>query len=69
MFKLAVQRNRAKRLLRDWIAFSENLMIPELDYIIIARSNILECNRDNGRALIFSAFKKLIGLYNNAKPR
>ena len=25
-FKLAVQRNRAKRLLRDWIDFNESLL-------------------------------------------
>ena len=35
-FKLAVQRNRAKRLLRDWIRFNADLMAPEYDYVFIA---------------------------------
>lgn len=61
-FKLAVQRNRAKRLLRDWIAFNEQFMLPDLDYIFIARSGILNSDRENGRAQVFRAFKKITKL-------
>ena len=39
-FKHATDRNRAKRLLRDWIAFKEKLLCPEWDYVFIARSAI-----------------------------
>lgn len=69
-FRLAVDRNRAKRLLRDWIAFSEDIMVPDLDYIVIANSNILDCDRETGRKLMHSAFKKVADLYNNnVKPQ
>ena len=60
MFKKAVQRNRAKRLLRDWIAYSEDLMLDKYDYIFISRANILECSRDLGRREIKYALKKII---------
>ncbi|MCQ2568042.1 MAG: ribonuclease P protein component [Alphaproteobacteria bacterium] len=48
-FKLATDRNRAKRMLRDWIAFNEDLMLPELDYIFVARGPVLTRRRDPGR--------------------
>lgn len=57
-FKLAVDRNRAKRLLRDWIAYNENLMLPDLDYIFVARSRILDCSREEGRNEMAHALKK-----------
>ncbi len=59
IFKLAVQRNRAKRLLRDWIAYNEDLMLPNLDYIFIAREAILDCSREIGRNKMASALKKI----------
>ena len=49
-FKLAVHRNRAKRLLRDWIMFNEKHMCRDMDYIFIARHPILDASRDDGRA-------------------
>ena len=48
-FKLATDRNRAKRMLRDWIAANEDLMLSELDYIFVARGPILTSKRDSGR--------------------
>lgn len=59
IFKLAVQRNRVKRLLRDWIAANEDLMLPDFDYIFIARESILDCSRDTGRANMAQALKKI----------
>ena len=67
LFKLAVHRNRAKRLLRDWIAFNEDLMLPDLDYILIARSSVLNFNREQGRKLIGDAFKQIAKLKNVKK--
>ena len=58
-FKLAVQRNRAKRLLRDWIAANENLMLPNMDYIFIARIDIFDCSREVGRNKMAQAIKKV----------
>lgn len=58
-FKLAVHRNRAKRLLRDWIAFNESLMLDTCDYVFIARHNILEANRENGRKTMAFALKQI----------
>lgn len=63
-FKLAVQRNRAKRLLRDWIAFNEDLMLPDLDYILISRASVVNCNRDEGREKMRKAFKEIAKLCN-----
>ncbi len=48
-FRPATQRNRAKRLLRDWVAYNEKLMLPNFDYIFIARSAILDATRPDGR--------------------
>jgi len=63
-FRLAVHRNRAKRLLRDWIAFNEDLMLPDMDYIFIARSPILDCNREDGRNQMRKALKKIAKIKN-----
>ena len=64
VFKLAVYRNRAKRLLRDWIAFNEDLMLPDMDYIFIARSQILDCKREEGRAQMAKALKQIAKIQN-----
>ena len=58
-FKLAVNRNRAKRLLRDWIAFNEDLMLPDMDYVFIARAAVLDCSREVGRHKMKNALKKI----------
>ncbi len=58
-FKLAVHRNRAKRLLRDWIAFNERLMRPDRDYVFIARRAILDASRLDGRVAIKKALRYL----------
>lgn len=47
-FKHAVERNRAKRVLRDWIASNEHLMRSEWDYVFIIRRAILETDRTSG---------------------
>ncbi len=62
VFKLAVHRNRAKRLLRDWIAFNEDFMMPEFDYVFIAKARVLETNREDGRRETKKAFDKIIQL-------
>lgn len=58
-FKLAVHRNRAKRLLRNWIAKNENLLNPNYDYIFIARRNILESDLDTGVLTVKSSLETL----------
>ncbi len=63
-FKLAVHRNRAKRLLRDWISFNEDLMLPDMDYIFIARLPILDCKREDGRAQMRKALEKIAKIKN-----
>ena len=54
-FKHAVDRNRAKRLLRDWIHFHDDMMLPNLDYIFVARAPILNATRDEGRVAMRKA--------------
>lgn len=49
VFKLATMRNRAKRIVRDWIAANENLMLDEYDYVFVLREPILYLPRDKGR--------------------
>lgn len=58
-FKLAVERNRAKRLLRDWIRFNEKRLRPDMDYVFIARRPILDASRDDGRAAMARALTYL----------
>ena len=58
-FKHAVDRNRAKRLMRDWIAFNEKLLRRDWDYIFIARQNILEATRTDGRVAMGKALSFL----------
>ena len=62
-FKLAVHRNRAKRLLRDWIAFNEDLMNPNLDYIFIAYDQIFMASCDVGRKNMKHLLKKIAKAY------
>jgi ribonuclease P protein component len=59
LFRFAVQRNRVKRLLRDWIFYNEDLMLPEFDYVFIAGAEILNTNRENGREYIKRALTKI----------
>lgn len=54
-FKHAVDRNRAKRVLRDWIAHNENMMRPEWDYVFVVRRGILDATRTDGRVAMKKA--------------
>lgn len=62
-FKHAVDRNRAKRLLRDWIAFNEKMLRPDWDYVFIARHAIQDATRTDGRV----AMKKALGYLKKQK--
>ena len=64
-FKLATQRNRAKRLIRDWISYNEDLMSSNLDYIFILNTDILNSDRENGRNEVKQALKKILKLLQN----
>ncbi|MCL2749345.1 MAG: ribonuclease P protein component [Alphaproteobacteria bacterium] len=57
--KNATDRNRAKRLLRAWIRANESLMSPDMDYIFIVRTPILEATLSEGNAMMKRALKKL----------
>jgi len=58
--KLAVDRNRAKRVLRVWIRDNEKSMSPKLDYVFIVRAGILKADFQAGKELMKTAMKKLI---------
>ncbi len=58
-FKHAVDRNRAKRMLRDWIAHCEHMMCPEWDYVFIIRRAIIEADRTSGRDAMKKALNYL----------
>ncbi len=68
-FKRAVNRNRAKRLLREWVRFNERYLIPEYDYVFIARHSIVDTNptRDQGRVAMTRALQYMQREYNQAK--
>ncbi|MBQ6736712.1 MAG: ribonuclease P protein component [Alphaproteobacteria bacterium] len=67
-FKLAVDRNRAKRLMRDWVRFCDGLMVPEFDYVFIARPPILTATRDMGRDAMAKALKHILKKYAPKTP-
>ncbi len=62
-FKLAVERNRAKRLLRDWVRFNEKHLLNDMDYVFVARRSILDATRDEGRDAMARAL-----IYLKKKP-
>ena len=59
-FKHAVDRNRAKRMLRDWIEHNEKMLSPEWDYIFVARRDILTADRLSGRTAMKKALHYLL---------
>lgn len=58
-FKHAVDRNRAKRMLRDWLAFNERMLRPEWDYVFIIRRAIIDADRTSGRVAMKKALNYL----------
>lgn len=58
-FRHAVDRNRAKRMLRDWIAHNEQFMASGFDYIFLARAAILGASRIDGRAAMHRALNHI----------
>ena len=69
-FKFATQRNRAKRLLRDWVRYCSDKMRDESDYIFFAREPILRATREDGRhamAVALNQISKTIKTPKNVK--
>ena len=66
-FKHAVDRNRAKRLLRDWIAYNEKYMLANMDYVFIARHKILDATRNDGRDAMRKALHWISKSYKNGQ--
>ena len=58
-FKHAVDRNRAKRLIRDWIAHNEKMMRDTWDYIFVIRRDTLNADRESGREAMRKALHYL----------
>jgi ribonuclease P protein component len=58
-FRFAVQRNRAKRLLRAWLRENESLLNSDLDYIFIARTSILDALKPDGVVAMKNALEFL----------
>lgn len=69
-FRFAVKRNRAKRLLRDWLRFADEYLCPDLDYVFFARAPILDDNvtREIGRNAMVQALK-YIKKQNDNRPK
>lgn len=58
-FRHAVDRNRAKRLLRVWIRHCDAAMRPDMDYIFIARPSILKWMPSDGIGAMKKALRYL----------
>lgn len=52
IFKFAIQRNRAKRLMRDWACYCQDMMRMDSDYVFFAKDGILSVSRDEGRDIV-----------------
>lgn len=59
-FRLAHDRNRAKRLLRVWIRMCESDMNSKMDYIFIARAAILNATLPVGIETMNKALQQLL---------
>ena len=57
--KHAVDRNRAKRLLRVWLRATEHKMKPDTDYVFIIRRAILDTSMNDGIDALKRAFRYL----------
>lgn len=68
-FKHAVDRNRAKRLLRDWIRFHNDMMLPNMDYVFVARAPILNATREEGRTAMRKALHWIKKTYNDEQSQ
>ncbi len=66
-FKHAVDRNRAKRLMREWIRHHENMMLSDMDYVFVARHRILDASWDQGTEAMRKALHWIKKSYKNAK--
>lgn len=64
-FKHAVDRNRAKRLLRDWVRHHDDMMLPDMDYIFVARTPILKATREEGRTAMRKALHWISKTHKN----
>jgi len=65
VFRTAVDRNLAKRKMRDWIAYNEELMNLNVDYIFFVNEQILDYPRDIGRKDVREAMENIADAYNN----
>ena len=68
-FKFAVDRNRAKRVMRDWIAYNEDLLRPDWDYVFIIRRDIFAADREDGITAMKKALSYIRKLPINAPEK
>ena len=57
--KLAVERNRAKRLIRTWLRGNNEIMRLDMDYIFILRRAILDADFVSGMEIVKKSLKCL----------
>ena len=67
VFKTAVDRNLAKRKMRDWIAHNEEFMNLNMDYIFFINEQILDYSRDVGYEDTCNAMKQIAQIYHEAQ--
>lgn len=58
-FDNAVRRNRARRLLREWLRLSADKLDPALDYSFVLRMAILDTTREDGLKELARALRGL----------
>jgi len=69
IFKTAVERNRAKRVMRAWLTEYEDLMTLDQDYIFILNPTILNYPRNLGFRDTRKAIKRIAKAYNDEKTK
>jgi ribonuclease P protein component len=59
VLKLAIARNRAKRLIRAWLNECADELNPNLDYVFIVRADILNASKTDGVSAIRAGLAQL----------
>ncbi|MDR2685967.1 MAG: ribonuclease P protein component [Rickettsiales bacterium] len=58
-FGTAISRNRARRLMREWLRLSAGLLDPNMDYALVLMPEILRAKKEDGLRELERAVKKL----------
>jgi ribonuclease P protein component len=58
-FKNAINRNRARRLMREWLRLNVEMLQKNTDYVFVLRSSILNAGLEDGLKQTVNAISKI----------